>query len=232
MLPFLNGVPDFSMHRLLPLFAASVLALVSCSTPSIPTAGGKDAAKIAAAMRESKSLADHNRFVARVAQEVSAGQFLRYQYDRYPDVRRLKMSDGNTYASANGKHWLRSSDWGKTGTPLTAELVHECDVNAAMAELIWDDPHPKDLSQGGTVWRFVREVDHGTSKSVIYSRSRECPRPDGVYPTFTFTVWKKDNQMLLAGMTGQMHKSGRLVPVQISVDLLYRTAGGRCGGVP
>lgn len=160
--------------------------------------------------------------VARVSLEVERGKYQRYQFDRYKEVRRIKESDGATYAQPQGKLWLKSEDWGETGQPVPADKARELDGDARLAVGPFEKPVTHDPTQGGFVWKLVELNAKGLDQFFTYERTREHPHPDGVYPRYTFIKYKgdKDGELSLDFYTGQLRGGAHDVPISIQFDYL------------
>ena len=159
---------------------------------------------------------------------VGQDKYVRYRCDHYPDVVRITDEDGTQYARTKGKPWLRSKDWGETGTGVEEAKARKLDTEVAVTESPFEKFAPGDPSQGGLVWRLVDTRKEGDLTYFTYEESRERPHPDGVYPRFTFVKYKgdKDGQLLLSFYTSQMHalphipSEHPLVPVEIKCDYM------------
>jgi len=163
-----------------------------------------------------------NHLIARVAVAGQADGVLRYRYDRYADLKRITTNDGVAYAQPKGKPWLKSNDWGKTGSKVKEAEAGELEWQANIAEAVFVEPEHHDLSQGGTVWKFIEKTAENDVQLFTYERSREKPNPDGVYPRLTFAKFKNntDGKLLLSRCTGNLRGDHGLIPFDIKYDLM------------
>lgn len=174
-----------------------------------------------------REIAATYHWVAWVSLEMEENTYTNYQYDRYPDrpsapgVERIKADEG-VFARAKGKPWLRSDDWGDTGTPVAADLAQKLDLYANVADAQLAKPKDHDASQGAAVWKFIGQTKDKTFTYYTYERSREHPRPGGVYPHFTFmkAAPDTDGRLFLCRTTAQLRSGDRLIPVTVRMDYL------------
>ena len=176
----------------------------------------------------SRAAFTHNHLVVRVELRVERNKYVHYQYDRYPDLVRIKMDDGVTYAKPKAKAWLKSEDWGETGTKAEAGKVLELDADAKMAELPLQESKSLDPTQGGTVWKLVSRTKKEINEYFTYEKSRERPRAGGVYSRYTFVKFKgdSDGKLLLSHYSGQLRADARLIPMEAQFDLLIQLPPG------
>ena len=169
-------------------------------------------------------------FVAWVSLEFQDNKFTRYQYDHYPPTKdqpsfeRIKCDDG-VFARKGDQPWLKSDDWAETGKSVSDDLTAEFVTYVSAANAMLEPPVHHALSQGGTVWKYIGEKDDDKSKIIeyTYERSREHPRPDGVYPQYTFVKYPgdTDGNLFIAKSTGQMKsEDGHSIPVLITYTYL------------
>ena len=79
-----------------------------------------------------------------------------FKYDRYPDVERVKLGEGKVFAKEKGGRWLKSNDWGESGTPVSAKQATDLDYDAQIALIAWNPSHSsKDKRQGAAVTKLV-----------------------------------------------------------------------------
>lgn len=200
---------------LVPLCAALLL-------PCSPHARGQNPKLAPSDIKNFKAMTDKGHLVAQVELQTGEQSFFHYRYDRYPAVERIIEEDGAVFARPKGKAWLKSDDWGKTGDAAGEEKSAQLDNFAEIVNAAFQEPAFHDMSQGGTVWRFVGKDEEEGYVAYAYERSREKPHPNGVYPRFTFIKrdGDKDGRLLLTMVTGQlvMGDGGKLVPYTISFD--------------
>jgi hypothetical protein len=134
-----------SLSRLLTqaTFAAAILLAV--------TGHAQDPKLAPDDLKYTKEAIEANHLIARVSMRVEAEKYSRYRYDRYPDMKRITGEDGVDYVQLKGKGWVKSKDWGKTGTPVKKDKAGELDMLASTAEIPLGPTTSRDTSQGGTV---------------------------------------------------------------------------------
>jgi hypothetical protein len=140
----------------------------------------------------------------------------KFQYDRYPNnglhpgAERIKRSEG-VFVRTSGKSWVRSDDWGATGTP----------VDENMVAVPFRPPTNHDKAQGGTVWREAGSAPHGSVIEYTFQESREHPKPDVEYPRYTFlkAPGDTDGRLFLCGVTANLRDDAGIIPV--SMRLAY-----------
>jgi hypothetical protein len=191
---------------------------------AIGTCGLASAQNPALAPADLKYSQNAYHLVADVDLEFKPGSVEHFQFDRYQEgnLERVKTSDGAAYASRNGK-WLKSDDWGDTGTPVSDELAGELATYASVVMQSFTPPQHHDPAQGGTAWKFISQSQDKDVAYFVYEESREKPNPDGVYPRFTFEKWPKDHDgsLHLSKVTGQLNSDGGPVPFAIQFDYLF-----------
>jgi hypothetical protein len=166
-------------------------------------------------------------FMTRVALEMEDNKFTQYQYDHYPasapggEVERIKADEG-VFARQKGKRWLKSDDWGETGTPVADELVQKLNMDVEVVSTAFAMPHDLDATQGGTVWKFIERAEDKNFTYYTYERSRERPHPDGVYPRLTFmkAAHDVDGRLFLCKMTAQL-RSGGAKRIPVNMHFIY-----------
>jgi hypothetical protein len=155
---------------------------------------------------------------------VKPGQDVHFQFDRYKDgdIERVKTGDGTAYARKNGGKWLKSGDWGDTGTPVDDDFAAQLDTDARVAQVPFLPPTNHDPKQGGTVWKFISQSQDKDVALFVYEESRENPNPGGVYPLYTFEKWPKDQDgsLLLGKVTGQLRSGDGVIPFTVQYDYL------------
>ena len=152
----------------------------------------QDPALVSADLAYTRGAIANDHLINQVSLRVGQSKYLRYHCDRYPDVVRITEEDGTEYARIKGKSWLRSKDWGETGARVKAAKARELDTEVTVTEAPLEKSVPRDPSQGGTVWRLVDTRKEADLVWFTYEESREKPRPDGVYPRYTFVKYKGD----------------------------------------
>jgi hypothetical protein len=167
-----------------------------------------------------KALVDKGHMSARVELRTGEKSYLHYRYDCYPGVERMILEDGSTFARVDGKEWMKSEDWGKTGTAAGDDASAELNNFVGVVNSAFTEPVFHDMSQGGTQWRFIEKSAGDGFESFTYERSREKPHPDGVYPQYTFIKHEgdTDGQLTLAQTAGQLKSDTKEIPFTINYD--------------
>ncbi len=133
------------------------------------------------------------------------------------------MADGVAYVQLSGKPWLKSKDWGKTGSKVDKATAEDMEMFASLVEQVMEKSVHRDQSQGGTVWKLLKANTKSDPQQFTYEESRQKPRPNGFYPRYTFMKYKrdKDGKLLLWRFDGQFHLKGSTVPTKIQFDYLF-----------
>ncbi len=175
-----------------------------------------------------RSVVAGNHLIALVEMRVDEDQYVRFRYDGYPDLRRIVTEDGLAYTQPKGGPWVKSNDWGKTGSAVEPTKARELDTFASVAESPLAPSVSQDCSQGQAVWKLVGQAARAGHELFTYERSRERPRPDGVYPRYTFLKYPDDpdGQLLLEHFSAQLRSGGKLIPVEIQFDFMFQLPAG------
>jgi hypothetical protein len=172
-------------------------------------------------IRYTRELMARNHLIAHVELEMEKDKYVRYRYDRYPEVKRITIA-GSSFAELNAKSWLESKDWGETGSPVNQAKAAELNTYATVAELPFAPTEQHDKRQGAVVWKLIKRVPEKDYQFYTYEESRAVPRPDGVYPRFKFIKYKdsSDGELLLEHFSGQLRASDKMIPVEIGYESL------------
>jgi hypothetical protein len=207
-------------------FAACAFAMLVAS-PAVALPEEKNHCDfVAAALQHSRELAAQHHLVAHVSITTPEGRTLKFQYDLYPEVERIKVSEDIAFAKKRGAKWVLSEDWGKTGTPVDAEESLDYDtlvsfVHAPLNSVM----ETRDTTQGGSFMRLVHNSTEEGRERFIYEHSREQPKSDHVYPCFLFERFKNSEvpQALLCGFEGPLYTGDRILMVSITYDYLLNS---------
>ena len=169
-----------------------------------------------------KELMAQNHLIAHVELEIEKDKYLRYRYDRYPDVKQIRMANGSSFAEPKDRPWLESNDWGKTGTEVSQSKAAELDRYFTIAELPFMPTEQHDESQGAVVWKLIKHVSEKDYEFYTYEESRERPRPNRLYPRFRFIKYKDDSDgnLVLEHFSGNLTADDKLLPVEIGYESL------------
>ena len=147
-----------------------------------------------------------------------------FRYDRYPEVERLELDGGASFARKKGKAWLKSNDWAKTGTKVKPAKANELDALASFVDApLQNQPVARDETQGAMIVSLVkREPRESGGERLFYEMRRE--RPTGFfYPQFVFDTrpGAPDDEALLIGYAGLMYSGDEKVKVNINYSYMF-----------
>ena len=147
-----------------------------------------------------------------------------FRYDRYPEVERLQLKDGVSYARKNGKPWLKSADWGETGAKVKPAKADELDSLASFVDPpLNNHAVAKDETQGAMLVQLMRrEARESGGERLFYEMRRE--RATGfLYPQFVFDTrpGAGDDEALLIGYAGLMYAGEEKVKVNINYSYMF-----------
>jgi hypothetical protein len=155
---------------------------------------------------------------------LNGGKKTSFRYDHYPEVERIQMKNGATFARKKDKEWLKSDDWAETGTKVSSGKSDELD---SLIEYPWvalnDTRSTKDPTQGAVVVRLIKREQDEDIERLYYEEGRE--KPTGFdYPQFIFSKQQKepDGKALLEGWAGVMRSGDVRVHVNINYSYLFR----------
>ena len=116
----------------------------------------------------SKVFSTVGHFIA-VAQVRREGKpAVEFRYDSFPRVERVVGEDGVPFVRLAGKGWVKSADWGKSGTPAPAQRSAELDAVAEMAKKTFQADKP-DAQEGlGCV---EESIDQSLGRGQIFFRA-------------------------------------------------------------
>jgi hypothetical protein len=109
-----------------------------------------------------------------------------FDYDRYPDLERIKMRKGYTYARKRNGKWLKSDNWAESGSAVDSTTASELDRRVELAQVAWvTSIQSHDTAQGGNIIKIVAREKIKADERVIFERTREHPT-NPPYPRYTF----------------------------------------------
>lgn len=217
-----------NVHLCRPSSAACALAVLLSTAAAAPAEEENHTDFVAAALKHSRELAAQHHLVARVRITTPEGRTLQFQYDLYPGVERIRVSEEISYAKKRGANWVLSDDWGKTGTPVDAEECLDYDTLVSFVHAPLNSvAEARDTSQGGSFMRLIRSSTEEGRERFVFEHSREQPKSDHVYPCFLFERFKNSElpQPLLCGFEGPLYTGDRILMVSITYDYLLSHAG-------
>jgi hypothetical protein len=208
-------------------FACVAAALLA--SPFSVTAGEECHSNfVTAALKHSRDLAAQHHLVAQVSITIPEGKTLKFQYDRYPEVERIKVDEELAFAKKPGGAWLMSNDWGKTGKNLDAEEALDYDTLASFVHAPLNSvTETRDASQGGMFMRLLDHSHEDGRERFVFEKSREHPKSDHVYPCFLFERYNNSEvaQPLLCGFKGPLYTGDRILMVSITYEYRVAQAG-------
>jgi hypothetical protein len=196
-------------------------------------AAAQDPSTVPADLKFTKEISTRFHVVAWVTLQPHDGSTEKFQYDRYPSnglrvgVERVKRSEG-VFARPLGKTWMRSDDWGVTGSAVDESMRAVLDTDVNVVASLFQPPTNRDSAQGGTVWRYVGAAPHGTGTDYTFEESREHPKGDVNYPRYTFLKAPGDTEgrLFLCGVTANLRDDAGIIPVSVHLNYLVPVAAG------
>lgn len=208
-------------------------AVLASFVAVISGAWAQNAAMIPANLKFTQDISTRFHIVAWATLEGHDGKSEKFQYDRYPNTgshpgaERIKRSEG-VFVRTAGKPWVRSDDWGATGTPVDENMAAVLDTDVNVVAVPFRPPTNKDSAQGGTVWRDAGSAAHGSVTEYTFLESREHPKPDVTYPKYTFlkALGDTDGRLFLCGVTAHLRDDAGIIPVSIRMAYLVPVPAG------
>ena len=147
-----------------------------------------------------------------------------FRYDHYPEVERIQMKGGVTFARKKDQQWLKSDDWAETGTKVNAKKSDELDSLVQFPFVALDDKiSTHDQTQGAVVVRLIKREDVEDTERLYYEEGRE--KQTGFnYPEFVFSRLKSepDEEAILEGWAGLMRLGSERIHVNMNYSFLFR----------
>lgn len=182
---------------------------------------GQDDAKIVA-----DNLAYSREFYAGVHFSAIASLPVSFTYDRYPDngPERIRSDDG-TFARKHGKPWLKSSDWGETGQPVSKETARKLDGWIKLVDAAFN-PAPSGI-------KFVNKSEEDGRAQWFFEARSSNPKGSPTRLRFAKPVYDKNESVLLHGFQASLKLERDKVvpaaaanPLQLSFGYLVPVNGG------
>lgn len=207
--------------------------LLTWSLAAIEGAWAQNAVMVPANLKFTQDISTRFHIVAWATLEGHDGTPDKFQYDRYPatgihpGVERIKRSEG-VFVRTSGKPWVRSDDWGATGTPVDEDMAAVLDTDVNVVAVPFRAPTSKDTAQGGTVWREAGSATHGSATKYTFQESRVHPKPDVSYPKYTFlkAPGDTDGRLFLCGVTANLRDDAGIIPVSMRMAYLVPVPAG------
>ena len=157
-------------------------------------------------------------------ESLGGGNKRSFQYDHYPEVERIQMKNGATFARKKDQEWLRSDDWAETGSKVSAKKSDELDSLVPYPLVALDDKiATHDQTQGAVVLRLLKREAVEDTERIYYEEGRE--KQTGFdYPQFVFSKAKTepDEKALLLGWAGIMRTGAERIHVNMTYSFLFR----------
>jgi tetratricopeptide (TPR) repeat protein len=148
-----------------------------------------------------------------------------FAYQRYPDngPERIQCDKGTFARKQHGKPWLKSQDWGESGTPVDAQTARKLDAWVKLVDAVFNFA-PNEVELIGK----SEEQGRGRVQWIFDARPKNQKEP--VRLTFARPLYDKNPNALLHGFEGPLRvdgeKSSRAEPVKFSFGYLISVQGG------
>jgi hypothetical protein len=163
-----------------------------CAALSSPRIRADDSEQLARALDFSWKFMFEHHLLAEVYSESRepGGPKEQFTYDRYPDVERIKLKEGEVFVKKKRRRWLKSNDWAETGTLVSSKKAADLDYDAQIAQIAWNPNHSsKDKSQGANVTKIVSRSNDKMGEHLVFECTREHPTNIS-YPRYSFTRYE------------------------------------------
>ena len=136
-----------------------------------------------------------------------------FQYDRYPNggAERIKSGEGRDFARKDGKTWLVSDDWGKTGDPVDPGTAKRLNNWISVID---------DRLKSDAPLKFVKTEDVGERNEFVFE---ETPKGKGKAARWSFGKYKSatnDEPPILDHFSGPMQLGMHEAKVDIKFSYL------------
>jgi tetratricopeptide (TPR) repeat protein len=148
-----------------------------------------------------------------------------FAYQRYPDngPERIQCDKGTFARKQHGKPWLKSQDWGESGTPVDAQTARKLDAWVKLVDAVFNFA-PNEVELVGK----SEEQGRGRVQWIFDARAKNQKEP--IRLTFARPLYDKNPNALLHGFEGPLRvdgeKSSRAEPVKFSFGYLISVQGG------
>jgi sugar lactone lactonase YvrE len=216
--------------------SGSILKFTSNGTKSVFVSGGNrdenagaapvsDREAFQKALEYTRAIVEKQHMICLVDVEpLNGGGKTSFRYDHYPEVERIQMKGGGTFARKKDQQWLKSDDWAETGTKVNAKKSDELDSLVQFPFVALDDKiSTHDQTQGAVVVRLVKREDVEDTERLYYEEGRE--KQTGFnYPEFVFSRLKSepDEKAILEGWAGLMRLGSERIHVNMNYSFLFR----------
>jgi hypothetical protein len=146
---------------------------------------------LARALAFSREFMFQHHFVAKVDLQSRdpGGLKEQFTYDRYPEVERIKLTNSGVFAQKQGGNWLKSNDWGQTGTATSSKEAADLDYRTQIAQIAWNTNRTSyDKTQGDDMTKLVAQTKSQNGEHFVFERTRGNPTAL-TYPRYEFTKY-------------------------------------------
>ena len=164
-------------------------------------------------------------FYAGVHFSAIAESHLSFGYQRYPNngPERIQCDKG-TFARQHGKPWLKSQDWGESGSPVDPQTARELDAWVKLVDAVLNFA-PSEVK----LVEKSEEQGRGRVQWIFEARAKNQTGPP-IRLRFAKPLYDKNPNALLHGFEGPLRVDGgkgpRAVPVKFSFGYLINVQGG------
>lgn len=189
------------------------VGVVAISVLVLSTLHAQDAKFATESLKYSRDTYSKTHMVAIAKLTFEAPPAAEFKYDRYPNggPERIQSGEGAEFARKDGKTWLRSNDWGETGTSVDAQTLKRLNNWVSVIDgLLNNEAKPK----------FVETRDAGERTEFVFEQAAKAK---GKAPRFVFGKYKneKDNHPpLLSEFSGPLQLGARDANVDIKFSYL------------
>ena len=154
---------------------------------------------------------------------LNGGQKTSFRYDHYPEVERIQMKNGDTFARKKDQPWLRSDDWAETGSKVNSNKSDELDSLAEYPSVALDDEGSTTMTQGAVVVRLIKREEVEDTDAFIMKKAEKNKPGSTIRNSFSRRPKKEpDEKALLAGWAGLMRSDTERFHVNMNFSFLFR----------
>jgi tetratricopeptide (TPR) repeat protein len=215
--------------------SASILKFTVNGTKTVFVSGGDrkeeagaepvgDAEAFQKSIEYTRTIVEKQHLICMVDVEaLNGGKKTSFRYDHYPEVERIQMKNGASFARKKDQQWLKSDDWAETGSKVSSDKSDELDSLVQYPYIALDDKRSThDPTQGAVVVRLIKREEVENTERLYYEEGRE--KQTGFdYPQFIFSKLKKepDERALLEGWAGLMRSDAERIHVNMNFSFLF-----------
>ena len=156
---------------------------------TLSSAQADDEAQLSRALQFSREFFAKTQLVAEVTLQPreEASLATQFSYERRQNVERIKTELGQVFARKKGGGWLKSDDWGKTGSRATPNEVADLASRIYLVNTPWNTNRLSyDSNFGADVTNLVTHTNDENGEHLVFERTREDPG-SAIYPRYAFT---------------------------------------------